>query len=139
MSKNAKTKARVTGVSVPTDWMEILRLNKKKFMVLSKKVNLQHVADYPIPDPVQRLSVTLRYLVTGEGYNDLPSEIWEESFDTIFLALRDSMEVNIVTGSCKSLSHSYPSFYSGLRLLMNGNGSPAPFSGIGKCPTAWVQ
>lgn len=84
MPRNAKKKTRTPAAPKAADWMEILRLDKKKFDVLFKKVNLTFDENQPIPDPTQRLSVSLRYLVTGEGYHESLAEMLVNTYSTIF-------------------------------------------------------
>lgn len=67
MPKKGKKGAKPVSVAEDCDWMVKLRLDKKGFTNLSKKIKMAYSPHYPIPDPTQRLIVTLRYLVMGEG------------------------------------------------------------------------
>lgn len=93
MSKNAKKEDRASGAAAPADWMEILRLDQKGFNILAKKVNLKRKNDYPVPDPVQRLILTLRFLATGEGYHESLEEMFMGTLDEIFVILKSTIEV----------------------------------------------
>lgn len=94
MSKTgSKRQRRAAALAESAGWMEILRLDKKGFEILSKKVNLKFDSTFPISDPVQRLIVTLRFLVTGEGYHDSLQDMFLNTFEKIFHAMDNKLEV----------------------------------------------
>lgn len=95
MSKALKKQKRAAALAESTDWMEILRLNKKRFEILSKKINLKFNAEFPVRDPVQRLIVVLRFLVTGEGFHDAYEPMFVDTFERIFEVMEDNLAVSI--------------------------------------------
>lgn len=96
MSKTTTTNGGANGAAASGDWMSILRINKKDLIILSKKVNLKFDTNLAIPDPLQRLVVTLRYLVTGEGYHVDLAETFMGTYCSIFAALESNLEVSII-------------------------------------------
>lgn len=81
--------------------MSILRINKKDLNNLAKRVNLKFDKNLAIPDPTQRLVVTLRYLATGEGYHVNLAEMFMETYNGIFAALQNNLEVKILPDTNK--------------------------------------
>lgn len=95
MYKSTKSEGRVTGAPEPADWMAILRLDKKKFEILIREINLHYSYNSPIPDPRQRLITTLRYLITGEGYHASLVDMFDITFNEILESLEGNLKVNI--------------------------------------------
>lgn len=93
MSKALRKQRRAAALAESTGWMSIIHLDKKKFDALYKKVDLKYDSDFSISDPVQRLMVTLRFLVTGEGFEDSLERMFMDTFEKIFGAMEDNMKV----------------------------------------------
>lgn len=94
MFKSTKLEGRITGAPEPADWMQILRLDKKKFEILMMEINLNYNKNSPIPDPRQRLITTLRYLITGEGYHESLVDMFDITFNEILESLEGNLKVN---------------------------------------------
>lgn len=95
MSKHATLGGSVNEASRVSDWMAILRLDKKGFEILCEKVNLKFDPAYPIADPVQRLAVTLRFLVVGQGFHDSLVNMFMDTFGAIFAVMEENLVVRI--------------------------------------------
>lgn len=93
MSKHTTLGGSVTDATRVSDWMAILRLDKKGFEILCEKVNLKFDRAFPIADPVQRLAVTLRFLVTGEGYHNSLVNMFMDTFGAIFAVMKENLVV----------------------------------------------
>lgn len=86
-------------IEVPqsNDWMSILRMDDKFLAKFERKVRMQNSWAFPIQDPHDRLVATLSYLATGEGYDVRLVDMFDNTFECIFKALRSYFEVrNIV-------------------------------------------
>lgn len=90
MSRFRRPRGRASAAPATQDWMTILRLEKKGFDILSDRVDLKR-------NSLQRLILTLRYLVTGEGYSPERAEMFLETYNDIFFALKKTMEVSVRT------------------------------------------
>lgn len=95
MSRFRKPRGRPSAAPAAPDWMTLLRLDKKGFDILSVRVDLKRKCQLPAQNSLQRLVLTLRYLVTGEGYTPERAEMFLETYNEIFFALKKTMEVSV--------------------------------------------
>lgn len=138
MSKNVKKGGQPPTPSNAPDWMAVLRLDKKKFEILVKKVKMPFDKHSPIPDPAQRLSITLRYLATGEGYHESLVTLFETTFDYIFKALMDLHQVIIYAGTPDLVTIRLP-ILSGQPAKPSGMRSLMAFTPSGASRIAWER
>lgn len=94
MPKTRKELRKDAVLQESADWMEKLRLDKKGLDKLQKTLGLRRDPKSPIPEPTKRLSVVLRYLVTGNGYDETLVDEFEVTFDDISKALLGIMDVS---------------------------------------------
>lgn len=73
------------------DWMSILRMDKKFLARFEKKIRMKHSCAFPVhvQHPHNRMTATLRYLATGEGYDVRLVDMFDNTFECIFEALAD--------------------------------------------------
>lgn len=77
------------------DWMAVFRMDKKLFAKMQKKIRMTYNRNWPVPDPVERLKVVLRYLATGEGFNPKTmAGMFDATMEAIFAGIYKACEVS---------------------------------------------
>lgn len=77
------------------EWMTNLSLDMEDFNKLKKLVNLKPNRKYPVSDPVARLKLVLRYLSTGQGFDESQEEMMNDTLKEILKAVSVYSEVRI--------------------------------------------
>lgn len=71
---------------LPEEWMVNLKMDWTVFNELKKTVDLKYNRKSPVPDPVARLKLVLRYLATGQGFKESTEQMFMDTMKEIFKA-----------------------------------------------------
>lgn len=77
------------------EWMDTLKIKWEHFDHLKETVDLKCNRRYPIPDPEERLKLTLQYLATGEGFKKSQEEMMIDTMKEIVSSLAEHSRVRI--------------------------------------------
>lgn len=71
------------------EWMDTLKIEWEDYEDLKEIVALKFNRKYPIPDPDVRLKLTLRYLATGQGFEESHEQMLIDTMKEIFNSISE--------------------------------------------------